>query len=119
MSNITVEVAYALPEKQTLLSITLPADSTIEQAIVVSEIQKVHPQINLKDIAVGVFSRAAKLSDPLNEGDRVEIYRPLIADPKELRKLRAARAKASGKADKVTGGRPNKLRATPNAELEH
>lgn len=111
MPDIIVEVVYALPEQQTLLSISLDEGSTIEQAIIASDIQKHHPQIDLNNVAVGIFSRAAKLKDTLRDGDRVEIYRPLIADPKELRKLRAAKAKAEGKADKVTGGRPNKLRA--------
>lgn len=94
MSDIMVEVVYALPDQQTLLSVSVPQGASIEQAIVVSEIQKYHPQIDLSDISVGIFSKGAKLADRLNDGDRVEIYRALLGDPKEIRRLRAERAKA-------------------------
>ncbi|MFM2476343.1 RnfH family protein [Celerinatantimonas sp. MCCC 1A17872] len=110
MSELNIEVVYALPEKQTLLSEIVDEGTTIEQAIAQSGIFQHHPELKGQALQVGIFSRAAKLTDQVQDGDRIEIYRPLLADPKELRKLRAQRAKNSGKADKVTGGRPNPLR---------
>ena len=64
------------------------------------------PQINLSEQKVGVWSRTVKLSDKVKDGERIEIYRPLIADPKDLRRRRAEKAKEEGRADKITGGRP-------------
>ncbi len=93
MSDIQVEVVYALPERQYLLSVTLPEGSCIEQAIEKSGILALRKDIDLTKNKIGIYSRAAKLSDILHDGDRVEIYRPLLADPKELRRQRAARAK--------------------------
>lgn len=105
--QINIEVAYALPTKQTLLAISVVEGTTIEQAIIASSILDIHSDIDLSDNKVGIWSRMAKLKDVLNDGDRIEIYRPLIADPKEVRKRRAEKAKEEGRADKVTGGRPN------------
>lgn len=105
--KISIEVAYALPDKQTLLAVDVNADATIEQAVEASGILDIHPEINLKENKVGIWSRMAKLKDVVNPDDRIEIYRPLIADPKEVRKRRAEKAKEEGRADKVTGGRPN------------
>ncbi|WP_312157957.1 RnfH family protein, partial [Pantoea piersonii] len=68
----------------------------VEQAIVASGLLELRRDIDLSRNKVGVFSRPVKLGDTLQEGDRVEIYRPLIADPKELRRQRAERS-ASGK----------------------
>lgn len=96
MPEISVEVVYALPEKQYQRVVTLEEGSTVEQAIVASGLLELRRDIDLSKNKVGVFSRAVKLSDTLQEGDRVEIYRPLIADPKELRRQRAERS-ASGK----------------------
>ncbi|MDR0805151.1 MAG: RnfH family protein [Enterobacteriaceae bacterium] len=93
MSDIHIEVVYALPERQYLKSLTVPEGTIVEQAILASEILAERNDIDLAVNKVGVFSRAAKLTDVLQEGDRVEIYRPLIADPKELRRLRAEKSK--------------------------
>ena len=68
------------------------------------------PEIDLAVHKVGIWNRAAKLKDEVQDLDRIEIYRPLIADPKEVRKRRAEKAKLEGRADKVTGGRVNPLR---------
>jgi len=105
--RITVEVAYALPNRQALLTIAVAKDSTIEQVILSSGILQQFPEIDLKIQKVGVWSRPVKLDDTVKEGERVEIYRPLIADPKDLRRRRAEKAKEEGRADKVTGGRPH------------
>lgn len=91
-ANITVEVVYALPEKQYLQKVSLEAGATVEQAIVASGLIKLRPEINLSSNKVGIWSRAVKLQDEVRDGDRVEIYRPLIADPKALRRQRAEKA---------------------------
>ncbi len=96
MPEISVEVVYALPEKQYQRVVRLEEGSTVELAIVASGLLELCRDIDLSSNKVGVFSRTVKLSDTLQEGDRVEIYRPLIADPKELRRQRAERS-ASGK----------------------
>lgn len=96
MPEISVEVVYALPEKQYQRVVTLEEGSTVEQAIVASGLLELRRDIDLSRNKVGVFSRPVKLGDTLQEGDRVEIYRPLIAHPKELRRQRAERS-GSGK----------------------
>lgn len=106
-NKITIEVAYATPEKQTLLSFEVAENSTVEGAIALSGILLTHPEIDLNVNKVGIWSRTCKLGQQVNKGDRIEIYRPLIADPKEVRKRRAEKAIEEGRADKVTGGRPN------------
>ena len=93
MSEIAVEVVYALPERQYLRQVTLTTGSTVEQAILASGLLEIRKDIDLTRNKVGIYSRPVKLSDPLKEGDRVEIYRPLIADPKELRRQRADKVK--------------------------
>ncbi len=94
IDKITVEVCYALPEKQTLLSLEVEASATIEEIIGQSGIIELYPEIDLTQNKVGIFSKLAKLTDTLHDGDRIEIYRPLIADPKEVRKQRAEKNKA-------------------------
>ncbi|PWC17664.1 RnfH family protein [Brenneria corticis] len=93
MPDIRVEVVYALPERQYLRTVTLAEGSSVEQAIAASGLLELLADIDLQTNKVGIYSRTVKLSDILNDGDRVEIYRPLIADPKELRRQRAERAK--------------------------
>ncbi|MDM7860568.1 RnfH family protein [Alteromonas sp. ASW11-36] len=114
--TFTVEVAYALPDKQSLLSLEVSQGTTVEQAIVQSGILSSYSDIDLSKNKVGIWNRAAKLNEVLKADDRVEIYRPLIADPKEVRKRRAEKAKEEGRADKVTGGRPNSLKKAKAAE---
>ncbi|WP_111979187.1 RnfH family protein [Algibacillus agarilyticus] len=111
--KINIEVSFALPHKQTLLALSVDAESTLESCIQQSGILAEYPEIDLKQNKVGIWSRTKKLTETVREGDRIEIYRPLIADPKEVRRRRAEKAKEEGRADKVTGGRPNKLRAEP------
>ena len=88
---ITVEVGYATPAEQWLLSVTLPAGATVEQAIAASGILERCPAIDLKVQAVGIFSQLVALKTVVNPGDRVEIYRALQIDPKAQRKERAQR----------------------------
>ncbi|WP_333496744.1 RnfH family protein [Kluyvera sp. CHPC 1.251] len=87
--KIAVEVAYALPQKQYLQRVTLDEGATVEQAIQASGLLTLREDIDLAKNKVGIYSRPAKLDDVVHDGDRVEIYRPLIADPKELRRQRA------------------------------
>ena len=96
-----IEVAYALAEKQTLLSLEVKDGITLQDAIEVSGILKIYSQIDLSKDKVGIFGKMAKLDAVLRKKDRVEIYRPLIADPKQVRKERAAAGKAmrGGKKD--------------------
>jgi putative ubiquitin-RnfH superfamily antitoxin RatB of RatAB toxin-antitoxin module len=89
-----VEVAYALPDKQSLVSLEVEKGTTLKEAIEASGILDSFEQIDLTKDRVGIFSKFATLDTVLREKDRVEIYRPLIADPKQVRKERAAEGKA-------------------------
>ena len=88
-----IEVAYALRHKQTLLNIEVDDNASVEDAIQQSNILKKYPEINLKKNKVGIFGKITSLDVKLRDKDRVEIYRPLIADPKEVRKQRATEGK--------------------------
>ncbi|MFT4747671.1 MAG: putative ubiquitin-RnfH superfamily antitoxin RatB of RatAB toxin-antitoxin module [Congregibacter sp.] len=103
--QISLEVAYATPEKQALLEVVVEKGTTVEQAILASGIVKRFPDINLEVLKVGIWNRTCKLADLPKKGDRIEIYRPLIADPKEARRRRAEKAKDEGRANRTTGGR--------------
>jgi putative ubiquitin-RnfH superfamily antitoxin RatB of RatAB toxin-antitoxin module len=107
--KIQIEVVYGLAHKQKLLSLPITHGMTVEEAIVESGIIKLFPEIDLAQYKVGRWKKAVKLSTVLEDLDRIEIYRPLIADPKEVRKRRAEKAKLEGRADKTTGGRVNPL----------
>ena len=91
--TLSVEVADARLDDQTLLSINVRQGTTVQDAIQQSGILESYPEIDLSRNKVGVFGKLVKLQTELREGDRVEIYRSLIADPKEVRKLRAAQGK--------------------------
>ncbi len=104
-NSLSIEITYALPEKQTLLSISVPPETTVEQAIKQSGILNMHSDIDLSKNKVGIWYKTCKLDTTLQKGDRIEIYRPLIADPKEIRKRRAQKAKEEGRANKVTGSK--------------
>lgn len=110
-NQIQIEVVYGLAHKQKLLTLPVAAGTTVEQAIIESGILSIFPEIDLKSNKVGIWNRAVKLNQELADLDRIEIYRPLIADPKEVRKRRAEKAVQEGRADKTTGGRVNPLRA--------
>lgn len=92
-----IEVAYAKPEKQIIISVDVEEACTIENAIKQSEILSQFSEIDLEQNKVGIFGKAAKLTDTLRENDRIEIYRPLIADPKESRRARAAKKERKAK----------------------
>lgn len=90
--TIHVEVAYALRERQALVAVEVEEGGTIEEAIRCSGILEAFPEIDLRRAKVGIFGRLAALDERMHGGDRVEIYRPLIADPKEVRRRKAGRS---------------------------
>ena len=96
MAMINVEVAYALPQRQQILTVEVEEGTSVFDAVELSGIVRLFPEIDLATAKMGVFGKVvSKPHDtPLAEGDRVEIYRPLIIDPKQVRKQRAERAKA-------------------------
>jgi putative ubiquitin-RnfH superfamily antitoxin RatB of RatAB toxin-antitoxin module len=88
--RIQVEVVYATPRRQELVSLTVSAGCTVAEAIDRSGLKAQFPELRLDSAAVGIFSRKVSMEQVLQEGDRVEIYRPLIADPREARRRRAS-----------------------------
>ena len=95
-----VEVVYGYTDRQVLLALDVDENATVEEAIKSSGLLEQFDDIDLKTNKVGVFGKMTKLSANLKEGDRIEVYRPLIADPKEVRRRRAA----EGKKMKKGGG---------------
>ena len=95
--QIRVEVVYALPNKQEILALRLPVGSTVREAIDRSGILQKYPEIDPEKNKLGIFAKLTKPEAVLRDRDRVEIYRPLIADPKEVRKQRAAEGKVMKK----------------------
>jgi len=93
-SEILVEVAYARPEEQVLIPLRVPAGTTLEDAIRQSGVLQRFEEIDLANQKVGIFGRIAPKSRVLQDRDRVEIYRPLIADPKAVRRERAKKTAA-------------------------
>jgi len=91
--TIDMEVAYATPEEQAIVPVKLAAGATVGEAIEASGILRRFPEIELAATKVGIFGRVVTLDQVLRARDRVEIYRPLIADPKEVRRKRAAEGK--------------------------
>ena len=108
--RIPVEVAYARPDEQAIVPLEVNRGTTVEEAVELSGICHQFPEIDLKTNKVGIFGKLTKLKAELRPGDRVEIYRPLIADPKEVRRQRAAEGKSMGKGQgaqsKSEGGQP-------------
>lgn len=92
LEKITVEVVYASVDRQLLLSIQIPFGSTIETAIDRSGILFEFPEIDLTKQKVGIFSQQKNLFDVVQDGDRIEIYRSLLIDPKENRKRKAKKS---------------------------
>ncbi|MGK0499934.1 MAG: putative ubiquitin-RnfH superfamily antitoxin RatB of RatAB toxin-antitoxin module [Oceanicoccus sp.] len=99
---IKVEVSYALPNKQQIIALEVEQGATVFDAAEQSGIVKQFPELVLADAKMGIFGKAVSKpkEESLKAGDRVEIYRPLIADPKEVRKARAAKVKAEKAAVK-------------------
>ena len=89
-AEIAVEVAYATPDVQRIYAVQVPATATVREAIERCAVLRDFAQIDLQQNKVGIFGKVTKLDQVLRAGDRVEIYRRLIADPKQARKQRAA-----------------------------
>ena len=95
--SLHVEVCYALPDRQTLIALQLPAGSTVRDALDASGMLARHPEIDLSARNnIGIFGRLVALDAPLADHDRVEIYRPLTVDPKVARQRRVAKIRAAG-----------------------
>ena len=92
-NDILIEIIYPTPKEQNILSLKVSNNCNVEQAIKQSDILELYPEIDLTINKLGIFGKVCKLSDVLREGDRIEIYRPLIIDPKEARKNRALKQK--------------------------
>jgi putative ubiquitin-RnfH superfamily antitoxin RatB of RatAB toxin-antitoxin module len=86
---VNVEVAYAKPEEQVIVALAMEEGATVEAAIKASGLLERFPEIALSELNAGIFGVACKLDQPVSEGDRIEIYRPLVHDPKEARRQRA------------------------------
>ena len=97
--KIMIEVSYALPKKQIIIPVLVPKDISVKEAIELSGILKKFEGIDLASNQVGIFGRLTTLDKTLRDHDRIEIYRPLIADPKEIRRKRAAEGKGMKKGN--------------------
>jgi uncharacterized protein len=93
---LSIEVCYALPDGQTLIPVELPEGATAQQALDASGILQRYPQIDLARQKVGVFGKLKPLDTVLADHDRVEIYRPLIVDPKAARQRRVEKTRKEG-----------------------
>ena len=102
--TIQIEVVYARAERQDVIPLTLAAGTTLKQAVEASGLQAKYPDIDPAKGKFGIYSKLAKPDTALRDRDRVEIYRPLIADPKEVRKQRAAEGKVMKKGGGATEG---------------
>ena len=95
--SIRIEVAYARPDRHELVELRLPEGATLRQALEASGLLRKYPEIDLARGKFGIFAKLSGIDSVLRDRDRVEIYRPLIADPKEVRRQRAAQGKAMKK----------------------
>jgi len=102
-TKINVEVIYALPKEQITFKVSAEQGATAQQIIEASGVLAKYPEIELNQNKLGIYSRLIKLDTVIEDGERVEIYRPLIADPKEMRKRRAVKAKEEGRLHEKTG----------------
>lgn len=99
---IHVEVVYALPRVQKVIKLAVTPDTQVQEIIEQSGVLELFPEIDLKKNKVGVYSRNVKLDATVRDGDRIEIYRPLVADPKEIRRKRAEQAKQQAQDAKAS-----------------
>ncbi len=95
MSLLQIEVVYALPERQTILTIEVEQGTTVRQAVQASGIRGMHPEIDVETADFGIWSERVTPDYCVSDGDRIEIYRSLIADPKLMRRQRAGQGKSA------------------------
>lgn len=93
---LSIEVCYARAGSQTLIALALPSGATVRDAIAASEIARKHPEIDPATAKLGIFGKLTTLDAPLSDHDRVEIYRPLIVDPKLARQRRVEKTRRAG-----------------------
>lgn len=93
MDELSVEVVYALPDGADIVALKLPRGATLADAIAASGILRRHPELELADAGIGVYGTLRPAGTAAAHGDRIELYRPLAADPKEARRRRALRQK--------------------------
>ncbi|ABQ13558.1 RnfH family protein [Dichelobacter nodosus] len=91
MAQINVEIVYATAYRQKIISLAVEEGTTAQQAVLAAKIADFFPEIDLNQLDLGIFSQPCRADTPLRDGDRVEIYRPLRCDPKEMRRQRARR----------------------------
>ena len=94
MPVVRAEVVYALPDQQTVITVELEAGTTVRQAIIASGVLETHPEIDLAAADFGVWSERVEPDYCVSDGDRIEIYRPLTADPKSMRRRRAGKVRS-------------------------
>jgi putative ubiquitin-RnfH superfamily antitoxin RatB of RatAB toxin-antitoxin module len=94
---ISIEVAAALPERQILVPLRVPAGTTLAEAVALAGLAERLPGIEIEESRLGIFGKKRPPETTLSEGDRVEVYRPLTADPKEIRRQLAELARARKK----------------------
>ncbi|AHG39481.1 protein RnfH [Pseudomonas syringae CC1557] len=92
---IQIEVVYATAQRQVLMTVDVPAGSSVREALALSGMNREFPELDLAQCAVGIFGKVVvnPAERLLEAGERIEIYRPLLADPMEIRRLRAAKAR--------------------------
>ena len=95
--KINIEAVYALPGEQVLFGHSVPEGATVAEAVRLCGILEKYPEVDMDASKLGIFGKSAKPDTVLRDRDRVEIYRPLLADPKEVRRRRAAEGKAMKK----------------------
>lgn len=95
--NMEIEVVYALPDRRTLIRRSMPAGTTLADGVRLSGVLEKHPEIDLAVSKLGIFGKLTKADAVLRDRDRIEIYRPLITDPKEMRRKRVEEGKVMKK----------------------
>lgn len=98
--SLQVEVVYALPDRQTVVALTLPQGASVQNAVTQSGLLQRFPDIELTKQKIGIFGKSVTLETPLRDGDRVELYRPLTRDPKQARRELAKEGKTMGRKRK-------------------
>lgn len=102
MDEVSVEVAYALPDEQILIDVSVPSGTNVKGVVLKSDVLKLYPHLDIESMQIGIFGKLAKMDYVVRARDRVEIYRPLIADPKEVRRRKAAEGKKLNKGGSTT-----------------
>ena len=100
MSEFEVEIVFALPDRQSLKSVPVATGETVADVVAKSGLRADFPEIEIDSLAVGIWGREADRTQPVKEGDRIEIYRPLAMDPREARRQLAQSGRTMGSADR-------------------